>query len=234
MTQYQNHIRKAWDEMNNEKINNKHTIQTLGEEIANAISHGVGALLAIAATVVLIVVANFRSDAIGIVSACIYGASLILLYTFSSLYHSLTNPTAKKVFRIFDHCSIFLLILGSYTPVCLTMIRGATGWGLFGINAFCTVLGIVFNAINLTRWKKISMLLYLIMGWSVIFSLKPLLSVITIPEFILVLAGGLCYTLGIIFYKNKRFKYMHFVWHLFVLAGSVLQYFFVLNFYLTR
>ncbi len=219
--------------MNIEK-NNKHTIQTLGEEIANAISHGVGALLSIAATVVLIVVASMRSDAIGIVSACLYGASLILLYTFSSLYHSLTNKTAKKVFQIFDHCTIFLLILGSYIPVCLTMIRGAVGWTLFGVNTFCTVIGIVFNSINLTKWRKLSLVLYLIMGWMIIFSIKPLLAVITIPEFLIELAGGLCYTLGIIFYKNKSTKYMHFIWHLFVLAGSILQYIFVINFYLTR
>ncbi len=214
--------------------NNKHIVQTLGEEIANAVSHGVGALLSIAATVVLIVIASVRSDAIGVVSACLYGASLILLYTFSSLYHSLTNKTAKKVFQIFDHCTIFLLILGSYIPVCLTMIRGAIGWTLFGINALCTILGVTFNAINMTRWKKQSMILYIIMGWMIVFSLKPLMAVITIPEFLIELAGGLCYTLGIIFYKNKRFKYMHFIWHLFVLAGSILQYIFVINFYLTR
>ncbi len=221
-------------EKNSEIKKGSHIVQTLGEEIANAVSHGVGALLAIAGSVVLIVFASLRSDAIGTVSACLYGASLILLYTFSSLYHSLTNVTAKKVFRIFDHCTIFLLILGSYIPVCLTMIRGAVGWVIFGVNTFCTVLGIVFNAINLNKWKKASMVLYLIMGWMIIFSLKPLLNVITIPEFLLELAGGLCYTLGIIFYKNKNLKYMHFIWHLFVLAGSILQYFFVLNFYLTR
>lgn len=220
--------------MSKNKETNKFSIQTLGEEIANAVSHGVGALLAIAATVVLIVTASFRSDAIGIVSACLYGASLILLYTFSSLYHSLTNKTAKKVFRVLDHCTIFLLILGSYIPVCLTMIRGAIGWILFGINAGCTVIGIVFNAINLGKWKKISIFLYLIMGWSIIFSIKPLMAVISISEFLLILSGGLCYTLGIIFYKNKKIRYMHFIWHLFVLAGSILQYFFVLNFYLTR
>lgn len=219
--------------MNIEK-NNKHIVQTLGEEIANAVSHGVGALLSIAATVVLIVIASMRSDTIGIVSACLYGASLILLYTFSSLYHSLTNKTAKKVFQIFDHCTIFLLILGSYIPVCLTMIRGAVGWTLFGVNALCTILGITFNAINMTKWKKQSMILYVIMGWMIVFSLKPLMAVVTIPEFLIELAGGLCYTLGIIFYKNKRFKYMHFIWHLFVLAGSILQYIFVIKFYLTR
>ncbi len=130
--------------------------QTLGEEIANAISHGVGALLAIAGTVVAIVTAAINSTAIGVVSACLYGASLILLYLFSTLYHSLTHVGAKRVFRIFDHCSIFVLILGSYIPICLTLIGGALGWVLFGVNAFCTVLGVVFNSINLDRWSKAS------------------------------------------------------------------------------
>lgn len=212
----------------------EYNVQTLGEEIANAVSHGVGTLLAIAGTVILIVVAAVNSNAIGVVSVSLYGASLILLYTFSSLYHSLTNKAAKKVFQIFDHCSIFLLILGSYIPVCLSMIGGKTGWILFGINAFCTVLGITFNSIDVKRWHKISVVLYVVMGWSVLISLKSLLAVVTIPEFIIELIGGLFYTIGIIFYKNKKTKYMHFIWHLFVLAGSIFQYFFVLNYFLTR
>lgn len=212
----------------------EYNVQTLGEEIANAVSHGVGTLLAIAGTVILIVAAAVNSNAIGVVSVSLYGASLILLYTFSSLYHSLTNKAAKKVFQIFDHCSIFLLILGSYIPVCLSMIGGKTGWILFGINAFCTVLGITFNSIDVKRWHKISVVLYVVMGWSVLISLKSLLAVVTIPEFIIELIGGLFYTIGIIFYKNKKTKYMHFIWHLFVLAGSIFQYFFVLNYFLTR
>jgi len=205
-------------------------IQTLGEEIANAISHGVGSLLAIAACVIVIVKAAFHSTAIGVVSACIYGSSLVLLYTFSSLYHSLTNKKAKSVFRIFDHCSIFLLILGTYTPICLWMLKGGWGWTLFGINAFCTVLGIVLNSINLKRFQKISMVLYILMGWSVVMSIKEVLGVVSTKGMIYLLIGGLCYTFGIIFYKMKRIKYMHFVWHLFVLAGSIVHYFFILFF----
>ncbi len=203
-------------------------VQTLGEEIANAISHGVGSLLAIAACVIVIVRAAFNSTAIGVVSASIYGASLILLYTFSSLYHSLTNVRAKSVFRVFDHCSIFFLILGTYTPICLTMIKGAMGWTLFGINTFCTVVGIVFNSINLKKFAKPSVVLYVLMGWSVIISIKRVIEVINMSGFILLLAGGLLYTIGIVFYKLKKIKYMHFVWHLFVLGGSVLHYFFIL------
>ena len=202
-------------------------IQTLGEEIANAVSHGVGTLLAIAACVLVIIRSAFYSTAIGIVSACIYGGSLVILYTCSSLYHSLTNIGAKRVFRIFDHCSIFILILGSYIPICLTLIGGWVGWTVFGINTFCTVLGVTFNSINLDRWSKASLVLYVIMGWSIVFSIKPFLAVVDKAGLPLLVAGGISYTLGIIFYKAKP-KYMHFIWHLFVLAGSVLQYFFIL------
>lgn len=216
------------------KKQKQYNIQTLGEEIANAVSHGIGALLAIAGTVVLIVTAAMNSNAMGVVSVSLYGASLILLYTFSTLYHSLTNKSAKKIFQIFDHCTIFILILGSYIPVCLSMIGGKEGWILFGINAFCTVLGVTFNSINVKKWHKVSVVLYVVMGWSILFSLKSLLNVVTIPEFMFELIGGIFYTLGIIFYKNKKTKYMHFIWHIFVIFGSVFQYFFVLNYFLTR
>lgn len=202
--------------------------QTLGEEIANAISHGVGSLLSVAAMVVLIVTAAFTSDAMGVVGACIYGSSLIILYTFSSLYHSLTNFKAKYVFQILDHCSIFLLILGTYTPICFTILRGPLGWTLFGINAFCTVVGVVFNAINVKRWHKASLYLYVIMGWSVLLGIKSVVASLPQPGLVLLVSGGLAYTLGIIFFKMRKVKYMHFVWHLFVLAGSILQYFCIL------
>ena len=202
--------------------------QSLGEEIANAISHGVGSLLSVAAAVVLIVVAALSSDGMGVVGACIYGASLIILYTFSSLYHSLTNFKAKYVFQILDHCSIFLLILGTYTPICFSILRGPLGWTLFGINALCTVVGIVFNAVNLKRWHKASLFLYLIMGWSVLIGIKIVFEALPMSGMMLLVSGGLAYTLGIIFYKITSVKYMHFIWHLFVLAGSILQYFCIL------
>ncbi len=208
----------------------KTRMQTLGEEIANAVSHGVGCLLAIAACVIVIVRSAFTSTAIGVVSSCIYGASLILLYMFSSLYHSLTNIKAKYVFRIFDHCSIFLLILGTYTPICLWMLKGSLGWVLFGINAFCTVLGITLNSINLKKFQKLSMILYILMGWSVVMSIKEVLAIIPPKGMLLLLIGGILYTAGIIFYKNKKTKYMHFIWHLFVLGGSIFHYFFILFF----
>ncbi len=210
------------------QIIKKTTVQTLGEEIANAVSHGVGSLLAIAACVIVIVKSAITSTATGVVSACIYGSSLILLYTFSSLYHSLTNIKAKSVFRIFDHCSIFFLILGTYTPICLNMIKGGLGWTLFGINAFCTVVGIVFNSINLKKFAKPSVVLYLAMGWSVIISIRRVIEIIPSSGMVFLVIGGLFYTVGVIFYKAKKIKYMHFVWHLFVLGGSIMHYFFIL------
>lgn len=207
--------------------------QTLGEEIANAISHGLGAGLSIAGMVILIVTAAVRHlGAKAIVSAALYGAGLILLYTSSSLYHSLTNKKAKKVFRVLDHCTIFTLILSSYIPILLFVIGGAVGWTWFGICTACTVLGIVLNAIDLERWKKISMILYVVIGWSAIAVMKPLIAAINIREIVFLVTGGIAYTLGIIFYKNKTVKYMHFIWHIFVLLGSVLHYFFFLSYYL--
>ena len=202
--------------------------QSLGEEIANAVSHGVGTLLAIAATVVLIVKASFHSTAIGVVSACLYGATMILLYCFSTLYHSLTNKKAKRVFQVFDHCSIFLLILGTYIPVSLTLVGGAIGWTLFGIIAGLTVIGIVFNSINLVKWHKLSLVLYILMGWTVIGFGRTVLSAIPKEGLMWLLAGGILYTFGIIFYVMKRKKYMHFIWHLFVLGGTIMHYIFTL------
>ncbi|MBQ5590724.1 MAG: hemolysin III family protein [Clostridia bacterium] len=208
----------------------KRHIQTIGEEIANSISHGVGSLLSIAGTVVLIVFAALYSDALAVVSASLYGATLIILYTNSTLYHALTNKTAKKVFRVFDHCSIFMLILGTYIPVSLSLLRNWIGWTLFGINIGCAVLGIVFNSINLEKFSKLSLLLYIIMGWSVLITLVPVLKAILaqgVGGLILLVSGGILYTVGIIFYKSNK-KYMHFIWHFFVLGGSITHYFFVM------
>ncbi len=203
------------------KFNN----QCMGEEIANAITHGIGALLAIAGTAVAIVYACFFGDAMSIVSASLYGAGLIMLYLSSTLYHSLTNLKAKKVFQVFDHCSIFILILSSYIPISLSLVRGALGWWLFGFNAAITIFGVVLNAISIKKFHKLSMVLYLLMGWSVVFVAYPVLSKLPMPGIVLLVTGGLCYTGGIAFYAMKKPRYMHSVWHLFVLAGSILHYF---------
>lgn len=201
---------------------------TLGEELFNSISHGVGALGAIACCAVIVVFAALTRDPWKIVSASVYGTCMILLFLFSTLYHSLTNATAKKVFRAFDHLGIFLLIAGSYTPITLVTLRGPLGWTLFGVVWGAAVLGIVFNAISVERFKKFSMIAYIATGWAVVLAIVPLVRSIPLPGIILMVIGGLMYTIGIVFYKMKKIRYMHSVWHLFVLAGALFQYFAIL------
>jgi len=198
-------------------------LQGLGEEIANAVSHGAGALLGIAATTLMIIRAA-KIGPLAVVSVCIYGASLILMYTISCLYHALAAPRAKHVFRILDHCTIFALIAGTYMPISLVNIGGVTGWLLFGTNLAIAAVGIPLNAINLKKWSKISVGLYVAMGWLVVMAFGKLLHSISTAGLVLLVIGGVMYTLGLIAYRMKR-KYMHFIWHLFVLAGSVFQFF---------
>lgn len=205
---------------------------TVGEEIFNSISHGVGTLLSIAALVLLIIFAVLYSDGYGLASALVYGISLILLYTMSMVYHIVQNQTAKRVLRIFDHCSIFILIAGTYTPYLLGPLRGPLGWTIFGIIWGVTAIGILLNAISLERFKVISLVCYILMGWGIVLSIKPLAQNVELPGIILLGAGGLVYTVGVIFYVMKKYRYMHSVWHLFVLAGSVCHYFSILLFVL--
>ncbi len=214
---------------NNEK---KSVMYTVGEEIFNSVSHGVGVLLSIAALVLLIVFAAIYSDGYGLASALVYGISLILLYTMSMVYHIVQNEKGKKVLRIFDHCSIFILIAGTYTPYLLGPLRGALGWTIFGIIWGVTVVGILLNALGLEKFKKISLILYVLMGWGIVLSIKPLAQNLPAGGLWLLIAGGLVYTVGIIFYVMKKYRYMHSVWHLFVLAGSVCHYFSILLFVL--
>ena len=202
--------------------------QSFGEELFNSISHGVGALLAIAGLVVGTVLAAIRSDAMSIVGIILYGSSLVILYTSSCLYHAFPANRAKKVFQIFDHCSIFLLIWGTYIPVCFSLFRGFHGWLLFGINGAFAILGIVFNSINLARWHKFSLIVYVLMGWSVMIVANRLGEIPT-TGLIFLIAGGIAYTGGIVFYAVHK-KYFHFIWHLFVLLGSILHYFFVIGY----
>lgn len=203
-------------------------LYTLGEEIFNSVSHGVGTLLAIAGMVVLIVFSALKGDAWAVVSTSIYGATLTILYTMSTLYHSLTNNRAKRFFRIMDHNSIFLLIAGTYTPYTLVALRGGLGWTLFGIVWGATVIGIVLNSINLEKFKKISLICYIAMGWVIVMAIKPLIATLPQISLMFLLLGGICYTGGVVFYAIKKVRYFHSVWHLFVLAGSVLHYFSIL------
>ncbi len=198
---------------------------TLGEEIFNSVTHGLGALLSVAGCVVLIIMCAINKGAMEVVSASIYGASLIILYTMSTLYHAITNKTAKKVFRILDHNTIFLLIAGTYTPLTLCSLGGALGWTIFGIVWGAAAAGIVFSSINLNKFRKISTVCYFVMGWGIIFAIKPLYESIPEISLIMLIAGGILYSLGVIFYTKKDCKYMHSIWHIFVVGGSVLHYF---------
>ena len=203
---------------------------TLSEELISAISHGIGVFLSIAALVLCVVTAAKHGNTVAVVGSSIYGATLIILYTMSTLYHSFKQGTkVKSVFRIFDHCSIFLLIFGTYTPIVLAAIGGALGWTMFGILLALTIAGITFNAINLEKYKKISMACYLLMGWMVIFTLKPAIAAVTSKGMIILAIGGVIYTIGAVIYGvGKRVRYMHSLWHFFVLGGSIVQFFTIL------
>ena len=205
---------------------------TKGEEIFNMVSHIVGGALGIVAVVLCIIFAAKHNNVYGIVSSAIYGFSMILLYTMSSIYHGLRPNKAKKVFQVLDHCSIFLLIAGTYTPYCLVTLREhsiALGWTLFGIIWSMAIIGIVLNSIDIKKYKIFSMICYLVMGWCILVRLPLLPKLLGLPGFILLLAGGVAYTIGAVFYGfGKKKKYIHSVFHMFILLGSVLQFFSIL------
>lgn len=201
---------------------------TTGEEILNAITHGIGVLLSIAALVLLIVRAVMYAPdeykAQCIIGFTIFGASLIILYLFSTLYHALPLGT-KKLFGIFDHCSIYILIAGTYTAYCLTALRGAAGWLIFGIIWGLAVVGIVLYAVFGSRVRVLSVITYIPMGWLIIFAAKPLKEQLSLLSFRYLVVGGLVYTVGCVFYAMKKVKWMHGIWHLFVLGGSIMHFF---------
>ncbi|MCL2873548.1 MAG: hemolysin III family protein [Defluviitaleaceae bacterium] len=201
---------------------------TLGEEIFSSVAHGVGTVLAIAGASVLAVFAGLSRDPWVIVACAIYGLCLILLYTMSTLYHSFTNEKVKALFRIFDHCGVFLLIAGTYTPFTLVTLRGGVGWALFGAIWGAAIIGIILKSLNLEKFKRFSLICYLGMGWAIVFAFRPLVENMPTNGLILLALGGLFYTVGVIFYKMKKLKYAHSIWHLFVLAGSIVHYFCVL------
>ncbi len=202
---------------------------TKGEEIFNMTSHIVGAVLGIVATVLCIVFAAIRGNVYGVVSGAIYGVTMIILYTMSSIYHGLSPKRySKKVFQVLDHCSIFLLIAGSYTPFALCTIREydtASGWVIFGVIWAFAILGIVLNSIDIKKFKVFSMICYLVMGWCIVFKITLLPQLLGTAGFVLLLLGGIAYTIGAILYGvGKKHKYMHSVFHLFILLGSLLQF----------
>ena len=197
---------------------------TTGEELVNAISHGLGAILAVAGTTLMVGASAAQMDGYKLAASIIYGASLMLLYLMSTLYHAIRSVRVKEVLRVFDHCSIFLLIAGTYTPYTLVTLRGGVGWGLFAFIWAAAVLGIVLNVISIERFKVFSMICYVGMGWSIMVTVKPLTQALPGPGLWLLVWGGVAYTVGILFYLLHRVRYFHGIWHLFVLAGSVLHF----------
>lgn len=199
-----------------------------GEEIANSITHGTGVALSIAGLAVLTAFAALLGNVWHIVSVSIYGATQILLYTASTLYHSIPMPRAKQLFRRLDHTAIFLLIAGTYTPFTLVNLRGPWGWSLLVIVWCLAILGIILQGFLLRQKSTWNALIYIAMGWVVVVGIKPLLATVPLGGLTLLLAGGLAYSGGAIFYIWKRIPYNHAIWHLFVLLGSVFHYFAVL------
>lgn len=203
-------------------------IYSLGEEVAHAVTHGVGAFAAIAGLTILVAKAALYGSAVHVVAASVFGAALVLMYAASTLFHSIPLPRSKQVLRIIDHCCIYILIAGSYTPFTLVTLRGAWGWSLFALVWGLAAVGIVFKIFTTGRFEKLSLAIYLGMGWCALVAVKPLLATLPTGGLWLLLAGGLAYSLGVIFYVWERLPYHHAIWHLFVLAGSVLHYFAIL------
>lgn len=215
--------------MNKEQLKTIPTrINSIGEEIMNGVTHGIGAALSIAGLTILVVLAVMSGNVRQIVSFSIYGASLIILYLASTLYHSFQKPEVKRVLKIIDHAAIYLLIAGTYTPFLLVGVQGAWGWTMLVLIWGLAILGISFKTLFIDRFRKLSVLGYVLMGWLSVLILKSLLDTIAVGGLIWLAVGGAIYTMGVIFYSLKKIPYMHGVWHLFVLGGSICHYFAVL------
>lgn len=200
----------------------------LREEIANSISHGLALLLAIAAVPVLVLSAAELGNTRFTIGVAVFSATVVILYLASTLYHSLTHERAKQFFRKVDHCAIFLLIAGSYTPFTLGVLRGPWGWTLLTIIWVLAVAGITMKVIAGHRHWWLSMVLYVVMGWLAVVAVKPILTLVPLPGILLILAGGVAYSGGLAFFAAHRIRYNHFIWHLFVMAGTVCHYLAVL------
>ncbi|HEY7406939.1 MAG TPA: hemolysin III family protein [Gemmatimonadaceae bacterium] len=201
---------------------------SLGEEIANSVTHGVAALASVAALPILLVVAVARGDRWQVVGGAIFGSTLVMLYLASTLYHALPHRRAKRVFRVLDHSAIYLLIAGTYTPFALGALRGPWGWSLLGAVWTLAALGIITKATLGFRFPRLSTAVYVAMGWLALIAVQPLLAHVGLAGLMWLLAGGLCYTAGVVFFAWERLRYGHMVWHLFVAAGSVCHFFAVL------
>ena len=199
--------------------------QSTGEEAANSITHGIGAAMAAAALVLLVVFAAKRGDAWRVVSFSVYGATLIILFMMSTLSHAFSWPRLKRLFELFDYSSIYLLIAGTYTPITLVYLRGPWGWSIFGAVWGLAVIGILCKVFLLGKWDYLSVAFYILMGWMLLIGFKPLLAAAPRGFIVWLFIGGACYTLGSFFYLFKKIPYHHPIWHLFVIAGSMSHFF---------
>ena len=209
-------------------------LETPAEEVASSITHALGGLLATAALTLLVVAAAAGGDATRVVSVSVYGATLVLMYACSTSYHLARPPRAKRVLRILDHASIYLLIAGTYTPVALVSMRGPWGWSLFGVVWSLAAIGVVLKVFFTGRMEWLSVTMYVLMGWVVLVALKPLLAGVPTAGLFWLFGGGLAYTLGVAFYAWDHLPFNHAIWHLFVIAGSVCHFFAVLLYVLPK
>ena len=201
---------------------------THGEEVFSSVTHGIGSALSIAGCSIIVTLSALKGSATDVAASSIYGASLILLFITSTLYHAIRNESAKKIFRILNVNMIFLLIAGTYTPIALCAVGGSLGWTIFGIIWAAAIGGIIFSSLSLGKYRKTLTVIYCIMGWAMLFAINPLYHCLPSSSLIMLIAGGIMYSSGIFFCAKKEIRYMHSIWHLFVLCGCILQYFSVL------
>lgn len=205
------------------------SLYSFGEEVAHVITHGLGAVLSIAGLTILVARASMYGNAWHVTASAIFGASLVLMYAASALFHGIQYPRAKHILRVIDHSLIYVLIAGTYTPFTLITLRDSQwGWILFGVTWGLALFGIIFKIFFTGKFEKLSLAIYLGMGWCVIFAIKPLLAAMPTGGLLLLLAGGLTYSAGVAFYVMERLRYHHAIWHVFVLGGSVFHYFAIL------
>ena len=194
------------------------------EEVANCVTHGVGLVLSIAGLVALVVVACMYGGALQVVSGSVYGASLVILYTASTLYHGARSPRRKRLLQVVDHCGIYLLIAGTYTPFTLITLRGGWGWTLFGLVWGLALAGILFRVLFGDRYRPVAVASYVLLGWLCVIAVKPILATVPTGAILWVVAGGVAYTSGVAFFASERIPHGHAIWHLFVLGGSICHY----------
>lgn len=199
--------------------------QTRGEEIANSITHGIGIGLSITCLVLLVVFASIKGDAWKVVSFSIYGASLIILYTVSTLYHSFKSYRVKRIFQVLDHSAIFILIAGTYTPIMLVNMRGPWGWSLFGVTWGLAILGIIIKSTGSGKSEIFTVTIYVLMGWIIVIAFHEFIASFAFMGIMWILIGGICYTVGVVFFFWESIPYSHPIFHLFVLAGSIMHFF---------